>query len=157
MKPEYTISLREVTPTTLGDILKLSVAPEQLENVATNAVSIAQAHFHPEAWFRGVYAGETPVGFVMLEDWSLVPGSSPDLPVVLWRFMIDKGQQGKGHGKKALSLIVEHVTKRTALDHFLTSCVEGPNTPKPFYLNFGFVETGAVSDGETVLRYDFDR
>ena len=154
METENTISLREVTQGTLHEILKLSVAPEQTENVASNAVSIAQAHFHPEAWFRAIYAGDTPVGFVMLEDWTLVPDSSPDLPVVLWRFMIDKGQQGKGHGRKALSLIVEHVTTRTSLDHFLTSCVEGPYTPKPFYLGFGFVETGDVSDGETVLRYD---
>ena len=32
------------------------------------AFSIAEAHFSPLAWFRAVYAGDTPVGFVMLSD-----------------------------------------------------------------------------------------
>lgn len=157
METENTISLREITPATLQEILRLSVAPEQTGYVASNAVSIAQAHFHPEAWFRAIYAGETPVGFVMLEDWTTGPDPTPDRPIMLWRLMIDKDHQGKGYGRAALELIAEHVRERTPLDHFLTSCVEGPHTPKPFYLRFGFVETGDVIDGETVLRYDFRR
>ena len=36
--------------------------------MANNAVSLAQAHFTPEAWYRAIYAGETPVGFMMLDD-----------------------------------------------------------------------------------------
>jgi len=155
MESEITISLREITLETLHEILKLSVAPEQMEYVASNAVSIAQAHFHPEAWFRGIYAGDEAVGFVMLEDWSLSPDPAADRPVLLWRLMFDKSQQRKGFGNEALKQIVEHVRTRTSLDHFFTSCVEGPNTPKPFYLKFGFVETGRQIEGETVLRYDF--
>jgi diamine N-acetyltransferase len=53
------VTLREITHETLGAILKLKVAPSQESFVASNAVSIAQAHFQPEtAWFRGIYAGD---------------------------------------------------------------------------------------------------
>ena len=48
-------------------ILDLNVGENQTEFVTPNSVSIAQAHFEPEhAWFRAIYADETPVGFVMM-------------------------------------------------------------------------------------------
>ncbi len=53
----------------MREICRLAVSPAQAEFVAPNAVSIAQAYFEREiAWFRGIYADETPVGFLMLED-----------------------------------------------------------------------------------------
>ena len=56
------VTLREITAETVRAICNLDVAPEQRGYVAPNAVSIAQAHFQPRAWFRAVYAAETPVG-----------------------------------------------------------------------------------------------
>jgi diamine N-acetyltransferase len=50
-------------------VLNLSVAEAQEKVVASNAVSIAQAYFaRDRAWFRAIYAGDTVVGFLMLED-----------------------------------------------------------------------------------------
>jgi diamine N-acetyltransferase len=43
------VTLRESTEETLGTILKLKVAEDQKAFVASNAVSIAQAHFSNEA------------------------------------------------------------------------------------------------------------
>ena len=63
------IELREVTRDNLRAVLKLSVAPEQEKFVASNAHSIAEAHFDPNAWFRAIYAGEVPVLLL-----SFVPG-----------------------------------------------------------------------------------
>lgn len=76
-------------------------------------MSIAQAHFHPEAWFRAIHAGETPVGFAMLEDWTRRPEEAPEdwlrEPYVgLWRFMIDARYQSLGFGAQALRLLIDH-------------------------------------------------
>ena len=80
---EATVSLREITQETVNFILNLRVAKEQEQFVASNAVSIAEAHFSAEAWFRAIYADETPVGFLMLSD-------QPDKgEYFLWRFMVD--------------------------------------------------------------------
>jgi len=98
------VSLREVTAETVRAICSLEVSPEQRGYVAPNAVSIAQAHFEPRAWFRAVYAGEQPVGFVMLHD------DPEKREYYLWRFMIGAEHQGKGYGRAALDLVVEHVT-----------------------------------------------
>ncbi|MEN9628781.1 MAG: hypothetical protein RJA10_2008, partial [Pseudomonadota bacterium] len=93
------VSLREVTAQTVRAICKLVADPPGY--VAPNSVSIAQAHFHPEAWFRAVYAGDEPVGFVMLEDSALLPQPPAEHTVFLWRFMIDAPRKGQGLGRAA--------------------------------------------------------
>ena len=62
----YEITLKEITEETLRSVLELEVSKDQKKFVAPNAVSIAQAHFSKNAWFRAIYANDTPVGFVML-------------------------------------------------------------------------------------------
>ncbi|MCY4353780.1 MAG: hypothetical protein OXC09_03205 [Truepera sp.] len=62
--PTGKVTLREITADTLGSILNLSVSEDQERFVASNARSIAQAHFSEHAWFRAIYASEEPVGFV---------------------------------------------------------------------------------------------
>jgi diamine N-acetyltransferase len=62
------VTLREIDADTVRAICALRVTPAQEQQVAHNAVSIAQAHFEPAAWFRAVYANDEPVGFAMLYD-----------------------------------------------------------------------------------------
>jgi diamine N-acetyltransferase len=141
------VSLREVTKENLRDVLRLAVAPEQERFVASNAVSIAQAYFHRDnAWFRAIYAGETPVGFVMLDD-------QPEKPeYCVWRFMVDHAVQGLGFGARAMDLVVDHVRTRPGATELLLSCVPGEGSPGPFYEKLGFSYTGAVEDDELVMR-----
>jgi len=141
-----TIELREVNKGNLREILRLKVTPEQERFVASNAVSIAQAYFDREtAWFRAIYEGDTPVGFVMVED-------KPDLgSYTLWRFMIDARHQRKGHGRRAIELVLAHVKARPGASHLYTSCVDAPGGPGPFYEGLGFTYTGALDEGERVM------
>jgi diamine N-acetyltransferase len=141
------VTLREITRTTLHDILKLKVSPDQEQNVAPNAVSIAEAHFYPElAWFRAIYAGETPVGFLMLAD-DPAAGS-----YFLWRLMIDTGYQGRGYGRRALELLCDHVRTRPGATALETSVHPGPSGPGLFYEKLGFAYTGEINEGELVMR-----
>jgi diamine N-acetyltransferase len=154
--PTLPVSLREVTADSVRAICRLVAEPEGY--VAPNAVSIAQAYFHPEAWFRAVYAGETPVGFVMLEDSSLQPDPPAEHSVFLWRFMIDVQHKRKGYGRAALRLVIDDLRRRyPALRQFGTSAVAGTDSPRPFYESLGFVFTGEVDDGEEVLVLDLQR
>ena len=140
------VSLREVTADTVRAIIRLKVKPSQTHFVADNATSIAQAYFEPKAWFRAIYADETPVGFVMLFD-------DPDAPeYYLWRYMIDGRYQGLGFGRRALELFIDHVRTRPNATALLSSYVPGEGSPWPFYAGLGFVETGEVDDGENVIR-----
>ena len=65
-EPAPKVSLREITKETINSILDLKVAEGQGDLVGDNGNSIALAHFTEKAWFRGIYASDAPVGFVML-------------------------------------------------------------------------------------------
>ena len=97
-KFDLAVTLREITKENWRDILRLKVAPHQEQFVASNAASIAEAHFNPEvAWFRAIYAGDVPVGFLMLED------DVAQQEYFLWRFMIGEQYQGRGTGERRWS------------------------------------------------------
>ena len=145
---ESRVTLRPLDEDSVRAFCKLSVREDQNQFVAPNAISVAQAHFSKNAWFRGVYADEAPVGFVMLYD-------DPAKPeYFLWRFMIDQRYQKFGFGRKAIELLIAHVLTRPRATELLTSCVPGEGSPKPFYEGLGFIDTGKVDEGEVVLRLD---
>ena len=144
---DVAVTLREITSETLYSILRLKVRPEQEQFVANNSNSIAEAYFEPKAWFRAIYAGETPVGFLMLFD-------NPDEPeYYLWRFMIDSRYQRMGYGRQAMNLLIEHVRARPNATRLLLSYSPGEGSPEPFYAGLGFANTGEVTDGEYVMEF----
>ena len=110
------VTLRTITAQTVRTIINLQVSPQQRHLVASNAVSLAEALFHPEAWYRAVYADDDPVGFVMLYDEHLRPTPPAQPSVVLWRFMIDHRYQGRGIGRLALQSVLERVRGYPALE-----------------------------------------
>ena len=140
------VTLREVTQETVVTICKLKVKPEQEGFVASNALSIAQAHFDPDAWFRAIYADETPIGFVMVDD------DIQKKEYFLWRFMIDARYQGMGLGRKALEQVIAYVRTRPGAKELYTSYVPGEGSPRDFYIALGFEETGEEEEGERVMR-----
>ena len=143
---EATVSLREITRDTVNSILNLRVTKEQEQFVASNAVSIAQAHFSEDAWFRAIYANDTPVGFLMLSD-------QPDKgEYFLWRFMVDAQYQGKGYGRRALELLIEYVQTQPNAKELFLSHVPGTGSPEGFYRKLGFEHTGEKAGEELVMK-----
>ena len=146
-RADATVSLREITEETLRPILKLSdqMLAGQNQMVAPNAVSVAQAHYNGKAWFRGIYADDVPVGFVMLY-------ANPEkAEYYLWRFMIAGPHQGKGFGRQAIEQLVEHVRKQPAAKALRASYVPIAGGPETFYRKLGFEPTGQIHDGEVEI------
>jgi diamine N-acetyltransferase len=151
MQTNAVVTLQEVTRENLYEILDLKVTSKQENFIASNAVSIAEAHFYPEVtWFRAIYAGETPVGFVLLDDDPVKSFYG------IWRFMIDARFQRNGFGKRALELTIKYVKTRPKAKVLLTSCVLGEGSPEEFYKKMGFTPTGEIDeDGEVIMQYKF--
>lgn len=150
------VGLREVTRETVVAICMLSVDKSQEGFVAPNAISLAQALFAPEAWYRAICLDDTPVGFVMLEDQTraLPPPAEPQIS--LWRYMIDARWQRQGIGKIALELVIDEVRRRRRFSKLATSYVPGAGCPEPFYLGLGFRHTGRLDGREVVLELPLD-
>lgn len=142
-----TVTLQEITKDNLRDILRLKVAPNQEQFVASNAVSLAQAHFEETTpFYRAIYAGDVPVGFLMLEY------NAEEEFHFLWRLMIDARYQGHGYGRQALELLFAHVRMLPDGDTLYTSCVPGEGSPGAFYEKMGFVYTGEEEGGELYMK-----
>lgn len=139
----------EITADNVGEVYDLAVAPGQQEFVASNPWSLAQAYAERHiAWPRAVVADGIVVGFIMLQ---LDPDDDDGRPFQLWRLMIAADQQGKGHGRAAVSLGIEECLRRGATELF-TSWVLGDGGPEGFYLGLGFQPTGEWDDDEKVAR-----
>ncbi len=142
------VSLRIITEENLRSFLMLSqqMMPGQDKMVAPNAVSIAQAHFNDKAWFRGIYADDTPVGFIMLYD------NADKSEYFLWRLMIAGPHQGKGFGRQAMQKLIDVVKERPGAIELKASYVPIPGGPWPFYQSLGFEPTGEMDGDEVVIR-----
>ena len=151
------VTLREITADTVREVTKLSVREDQKHFVASNAVSLAQALFSPEAWYRAIYAGNELAGFVMLHDESLRSPPPLEPGIGVWRFMIDARYQGKGIGKAALQQVIEYVRAKGAFRKIELSYVPGPGSPEAFYRSFGFQPNGKIDEGEIVLELDLSK
>ena len=140
------VELREVSKDDVRAICRLAVAPTQMSFVAPNAISFAEALFEPKAWYRGIYADGTPVGFAMLS----IDQDAPEY--YLWRFMIDARYQGRGYGRVAIGHIVEFVRTLPNAHELLVSWVPADGGPEPFYRGLGFVPTGEMDGIEVIAR-----
>ncbi|MET9877953.1 GNAT family N-acetyltransferase [Actinacidiphila glaucinigra] len=145
------VHLREITDDNREAVRALRVRHRQKRFVASVSLSLKQAAKMPDAspWYRAVYRGDEPVGFVML-SWK--PPSGPYRGRhFIWRLLIDKRYQGHGIGREVLTQIADLVRADGATE-LLTSYEPGDGEPWPFYRKFGFEPTGDIDDGEIVLR-----
>lgn len=151
--PQPHVTLREITADSVIAVVRLAVAEDQQGFVAPNAVSLAQALFAPQAWYRAIYLGDEPAGFVMLDDESLLSPPPAQPRIGVWRFMVDARFQRRGVGRAALMQVIAHARGRqppfSALE---LSYVPGPGCPEPFYRGLGFQPTGRMEGKEVVLE-----
>ena len=146
------IILKPIDDTNREAVLKLTVHEDQ-PFVAPNDVSLRQAD-EANAEDPGVarpfaiYADEKLVGFCMF---AFDPEEEdPDDRYWLWRFMIDKSEQGKGYGQAALAEIIKYFRDNGADQLWLSTEPEN-ECGVHVYHKAGFKETGDIDDGEAVF------
>jgi diamine N-acetyltransferase len=141
------VELREITHETVRAICKLEVAEDQRGFVASNALSIAEAHYEPKHWMRAIYADGEPAGLVLTyED----PGGEG---YHVWRFMVAEGYQGRGIGRRAMELLLDRWRGLGATEASL-SVIPGNDGAIGLYESLGFRLTGEEHGGELVMRTD---
>ena len=146
------IKLEPINDDNREAVLALSVREDQ-PFVAPNDYSLKQAD-ETNAEYPGVarpfaiYADDRLVGFTMF---SFAPeAEDPDDRYWLWRFMIDKNEQGRGCGQAALQEIIRYFRANGA-DRLYLSTEPENERGLHVYRKAGFRETGVVSGDEAVL------
>lgn len=145
---------RILTAKTLMPLVNLDVADNQQDFVAPNAITMAQSLFEAGTEIYGMWVHETPVGMMAIVDMAhpdqeLEPDDNPD-GVYVWRLMVAKEHQGKGHGREAMRF-AEKRCKEIGRSYVLLSAVDSENGAIPFYEKQGYTKTGKIVDGETEM------
>ena len=146
------IKLEPVNDNNREAVLALSVREDQ-PFVAPNDYSLNEAEEtnkeHPgTARPFAICADDRLVGFCMFAFDPDV--KDPNDRYWLWRFMIDRNEQGKGYGQAALQEIIKYFKENGADRLFLST---GPENERGLhvYHKAGFRETGIIDCGEAVL------
>ena len=153
------VTLRKVSYENVWRLTELKVSEAQMNFVATNAESLIEAYLAISAGGVampfGIYAGDRPVGFLMIgydcTDWE-------DAPLIahgnycIWRLMIDSDEQGKGYGRAALEEVLGFIkTFPCGNAEYCFLSYEPENTvAKSLYESFGFVENGEFDGDEAI-------
>jgi RimJ/RimL family protein N-acetyltransferase len=151
-----TVRLVEITVDNFVEVERLVTHRTQQRFVSPVCASFADAMF-PEVvdgaplvpWMRAIEADGALVGFVMV---ALTTEVHPE--PYLWRLLVDRMHQRRGIGRAALDLLVEQC-REWGDRSLLTSWTPGKGSPEPMYLDYGFVPTGNIVDGETEGRFTF--
>lgn len=143
------ISLAVIDQSNWEDIVDLQLEESQETYVSSNAYSLAEAAYSKECVPRAIFAGATPVGFVMYASMQSL-GLAGEY--MICRLMIDKNHQKKGYGRQALGKTIAQISALPE-SRKIKICYK-PDNPvaKDFYASFGFVETGLDEDGEMIAE-----
>ncbi len=148
-----TLNLKRIDNQNMDAVIALydTLSEAQKRCVAPNIYSLAEAYANRDKlWARAVILAGEPIGFVMLSldekeiDATHLPAYS------LWRMMMAKTHQGKGHGRTTLDRLVDKC-RQDGIKTLYTSCDTEGEQPYRFYLDYGFIDTNRRLDDEQLL------
>jgi len=142
------VTLQPVTIDNFEVLMDMELPPEQARYLASNAYSIAQAHYNTDLRPRAIYCDGSPAGFALYD----VTGNDEPGHYAIYRLMLDYPRQNQGIGRRAMELLLAEI-RGFADAHRITICYKPDNpTARRFYASLGFVETNIDELGEMVAE-----
>lgn len=142
------VTLESVTIDNFEVLMDMELPPEQARFLASNAYSIAQAHYYADWRPRAIYCDGNPAGFALYD----VTGNDQPGHYAIYRLMVDYPRQNRGIGRRAMELLLAEIrsfedTRR------ITICYKPDNAAaREFYSSLGFLETDIDDLGEMVAE-----
>lgn len=136
------VELRPITSDNLNEVLALKINDDQRSFVSLAAESLAQAYVYRDTAFPfAVYDDEKVVGFIMMGYYEAKNYYT------LWKLFIDRSQQGKGYGKKAVEKGIAFLRERFDVSEVYTGVIPENEAAKGLYKSLGFEFTGVFENG----------
>lgn len=144
--------VRPVTKDNWRELTRLQVGEAQKHFVASNVYSIAESQFgaddteigHWDMRPRGIYDGDTPVGFLMYA----YNFDCPRMQGFIVRLMVDEKYQGKGYGRFGVQWMLDVFREDERVKAIGISYEPENDAARKLYASFGFVETGERMENE---------
>ncbi|WP_066496502.1 GNAT family N-acetyltransferase [Abyssisolibacter fermentans] len=123
----------------------------ELDYVASNVVSLAQAYVYEDWYPFCIYNDDTLVGFTL---YAIDHEDKDEYWMV--RLYIAKEHQNKGYGKEAVKKLIKLVKDKYNCKKFHTSTEPENKRGLHVYESIGFKRTGRIEDEEEILVYEFN-
>ncbi|MBN6522848.1 GNAT family N-acetyltransferase [Acinetobacter pittii] len=128
---------------------KLSLDESQKDYVAPNVYSIAESKVEEHYCPRVICSNDRVIGFLM---YCVEVGPPDETLFWLFRFMIDKNNQAKGYGTKALQIAIDEMAAKGA-KRIRTMYKSSNYVAGKLYKKMGFRETGEYDEcGDIILE-----
>lgn len=139
--------LKTITKENFWNVIELAGTAEQEKAgfCAPNAVSIAQTTVEPGLHPFAIYDGDTPVGFIMYCI------DEEDNEWWLYRLMVDKRYQGKGHARRALETVLAKIKQDPDRHKMYLGVEPESESAVALYKSLGFAFDGRVYDKEHIM------
>lgn len=142
------VTLENVTIDNFEVLMDMELPAEQAQFLASNAYSIAQAHYYPDWRPRAIYCDGVAAGFALYD----VSGNDEPGHYAIYRLMVDHSRQNQGIGRRAMALLMAEI-RDCADARRITICYKPENaTARRFYASLGFIETQIDARGEMVAE-----
>jgi diamine N-acetyltransferase len=145
------VRLVDLTKHNWEQVAALEVGPGQEQFVAPNLRTIAETQFEPSAVRRVIVKGGVPIGLAV---YVLDP---EDDEWWLWRFMIARDEQGRGHGRAALEQLIDEWRAIPGCTRVFVGYKPENMIAERLYVSLGFVPGGMAEWGERIARLDLSR
>ncbi|HEP1810564.1 TPA: GNAT family N-acetyltransferase [Streptococcus suis] len=132
------IRLELVNTENFEEVLQVQLAPQDYRRVASVEYSLAQAWLYREEGHLLPYAvksGQKVVGFVLLSI-------QEDKSYYVWRLLIDKKYQNRGHGKEVIRQILVLAKEDTLCQKVTMNYVIGNHKMRYILEKLGFQSVG---------------
>ncbi len=144
------ITLQPITIQNFRSIIKLTVRDDEKGLVFPNVRSIAEAYVKRKTTPLGIYADDTPVGFLYYGQFEEDKGE-------YWvaRLMIDKDHRRKGYAEVAMRLVLDKLQEKEDCKEVFLSFVPKNAAAQALYDKLGFEDTGKIVDKEKLYVFRF--
>jgi diamine N-acetyltransferase len=127
-------------------VLSLELTCEQRHFLADNAASLEEARHDKDARPRAIVIDDRVVGFLMYD------ASVNEDEALLYRFMIDRREQGRGIGKAAVAALIAEIRGLGHVRDVLVGYIPRNEGARRLYQGAGFIDEGLDEDGEMIAR-----
>lgn len=134
-------------------MIELEITKEQENYVALPAEAIAASKFYDYYINRGIYLDDRPIGFIQY-----YPNFDDGKPneIFIDQLIIDKSEQGKGYGSKAVKLVLNEIKQIKGISAISICYVEGHDIMKKFFEQFNFSVVEQDEFDETIMELHFN-
>jgi len=147
------VTLEAVTIDNFETLMDMELPPEQAAYLASNAYSIAQAHYYPDFRPRAIYCDGVPAGFALYD----IRGDDEAGHYAIYRLMVDHPRQSEGIGRAAMLLLLAEIQACPDARR-ISICYKPDNAnAQRFYASLGFIETGIDERNEMVAEIRIGR